>query len=94
MIICGCWVTLKSKTYTVCPRSSDPFCEVSYFIKWVTTSWTYSKKVDKDRSNYDRYCRLFVSVQYTCFKAKSPVLRNPIYKPWGQSAYTYCIVIF
>ena len=27
---------------TVCPRSSDPFYVVSYYIKLVTTSWTYS----------------------------------------------------
>ena len=27
---------------TVCPGSSDPFYVVSYYIKWVTTSWTYS----------------------------------------------------
>ena len=27
---------------TVCPRSSDPFYKVSYYIKWVNTSWTYS----------------------------------------------------
>ena len=27
---------------TVCPRSSDPSYIVSYYIKWVTTSWTYS----------------------------------------------------
>ena len=27
-------------TYTVCPRSNDPFYIVSYYIKWVTTSWT------------------------------------------------------
>ena len=26
----------------VCPRSSDPFCTVTYYIKWFTTSWTYS----------------------------------------------------
>ena len=25
---------------TVCPRSSDPFCVVTYFMKWVATSWT------------------------------------------------------
>ena len=29
---------------TVCPRSSDPFYVVTYYIKWVTTSWTYSIK--------------------------------------------------
>ena len=27
--------------YTVCLRSSDQFYIVSYYIKWVTTSWTY-----------------------------------------------------
>ena len=26
---------------TVCPGSSGPFYLVSYYIKWVTTSWTY-----------------------------------------------------
>ena len=28
---------------TICPGSSDPFIIVSYYIKWVTTSWTHSK---------------------------------------------------
>ena len=27
---------------TMCPRSSAQFQKVSYYIKWVTTSWTYS----------------------------------------------------
>jgi len=27
----------------VCPRRSDPFYVVTYFIKWLTTSWTYNK---------------------------------------------------
>ena len=27
---------------TVCLRNSDPFCIVSCYIRWVTTSWTYS----------------------------------------------------
>ena len=26
----------------VCPRSSDPFYKVSYYIKWIPTSLTYS----------------------------------------------------
>ena len=30
------------KKCTVCPRSSDRFYVVSFFIKWVTTSWAYS----------------------------------------------------
>ena len=29
-------------SYTVFPGSSDPFCIVTYYIKWVTTSWTHS----------------------------------------------------
>ena len=28
--------------FIVCPRSSDPFYVVTYYIRWVTTSWTYS----------------------------------------------------
>ena len=27
---------------TICPRSSDLFYIVSYYTKWVTTSWTHS----------------------------------------------------
>ena len=27
---------------TVCPGSSDPIYIESYYIKWVTTSWTHS----------------------------------------------------
>ena len=33
---------LSSNRLTACPRSSDPFYLLSYYIKWVTTSWTYS----------------------------------------------------
>ena len=32
----------RSKEITVCPRSSYSFYIVSYYIIWVTTSWTYS----------------------------------------------------
>ena len=31
-----------SVQYIICPRSSDPFYIVGYYIKWVTTSSTYS----------------------------------------------------
>ena len=30
---------------TVCPKSSDPFYIESYYIKWVTTSCTYSTTI-------------------------------------------------
>ena len=32
------WLSFLS---TVCPGSIDPFYIVTYFIKWVTNSWTY-----------------------------------------------------
>ena len=34
------------KPYTVCPRRSDPFYIVSYYIRLVTTSWTYNKQFE------------------------------------------------
>ena len=37
--------------YTVCPISSDPFYIVSYYMKWVTTSWTYSHSERKSNSS-------------------------------------------
>ena len=35
-------ISLRIQQNTMCPRSSDPFYIVSYYIKWVTTSWTHS----------------------------------------------------
>ena len=34
----------EKKVFTVYPRSSDPFCVITYYIKWVTTSWTHSMR--------------------------------------------------
>ena len=31
--------------YTVFPKSSDPFYELTYYMKWVPTFWTYSTTV-------------------------------------------------
>ena len=31
----------RNEQYTVCPRSSDPHI-VTYYMTWVTTSWTHS----------------------------------------------------
>ena len=38
----GLRIFTGSDHITVCPRSSDPFYILSYYIKWVTISWTYS----------------------------------------------------
>ena len=32
---------------TICPRSIDPFYVISYYIEWVTKSWTHSRSYDK-----------------------------------------------
>ena len=44
-----CWregrkitIYTPTKCITVCPGSSGPFYIVTYCIKWVTTSWSYS----------------------------------------------------
>ena len=34
----------SNNNFTIRPRSSDPLYIVVYYIKWVTTSWTDSKK--------------------------------------------------
>ena len=36
---------MKHGGATICPRSSDQFYIVCYYIKWVTTSWTHSIKL-------------------------------------------------
>ena len=41
----------------MCPRRSDPFYVVTYYIKWVTTSWTYidieiETQTDIDKKEY------------------------------------------
>ena len=35
-------VVCKLLIAVICPRISDPFNIVTYYIKWVTTSWTES----------------------------------------------------
>ena len=45
VVVCQmlCWSSSASSlVITVCPGSSDPFYEVTYYIKLVTTSWTYN----------------------------------------------------
>ena len=37
---------------TVCPRSSDPLYVVTYYIKWVNTSWTHISKKNRFLMQY------------------------------------------
>ena len=40
---------------TVFPGSSDPSYVVNYYIKWVTTSWTYSKSTMSGGHGHEMY---------------------------------------
>ena len=40
---------------TACSRSSAPFYTVTYYIKWVTTSWIDGKTLIKSYSNQIGY---------------------------------------
>ena len=33
-------LSISTDICTICPRSSDPFYMITYYMKWVTTSWT------------------------------------------------------
>ena len=52
-------------TTTVCPRSSDQFYIVTYYLKWVNTSWTHSmsKKYFLDI----KYDNQFINVTHFVF---------------------------
>ena len=61
--------------HTVCPRSSGPFYVVTYYIKWVTTSWTYSsfkfliiKKFQFTYFSYGLKTMYFFSSSLICLK--------------------------
>ena len=48
---------------TVCPRSSDQFYIVTYYIRWDTTSWTYSifhNVIDSVYRSYLLVIRIFI----------------------------------
>ena len=53
---------------TRCPRSCDPFYIVSYYIKWVTTSWTYSM--------------LYICGKYSLYSISSPLYSFPMFKAY------------
>ena len=46
-------IQLCTYCYTVCPKSADPFHIVSYYVKLVTTSWTYSMIWIKTKTSVD-----------------------------------------
>ena len=38
----------------MCQRSSDPFYIVTYYMNWVTTTWTHSMSNLEERGRKDR----------------------------------------
>ena len=48
----SCGSLFFNTIYTVCPRSSDPFYIVRYYILWVTTSWTCSTRVPRYKPGF------------------------------------------
>ena len=44
-------------TYTVCPRSLDPFYSVNYYIKWVKAKSTIIKKIFTKLKSAKRYAK-------------------------------------
>ena len=63
---------------TVCPGSSDPFYIVTYYIEWVTTSWTYSILVFSRRkkqadSTYQLHLQYMNSMYQEILKLAKPI---------------------
>ena len=50
---------------TICPRSSHPFYIVTYYIKWVTISWTFSVE---DISKKQKYMFLYQTQEKSNFQ--------------------------
>ena len=79
---------------TVCPRSSDPFYIVSYYIKWVTTSWSYSM------FNYQKgywYNLLLWGlgkvVWHACIESVLTVIPL-MYTPFSPSLFSYLFLLY
>ena len=95
------WIDRKSDkkalllSYTICPRSSDPFYIVSYYIKWVTTFWTYSKS----KCNLIRIKKKIIShhlcTKYAWFLYRDTCIYiNSIYLIYLALSYgQFCIVL-
>ena len=100
-------VVYNVKYCTICPRSSDPFYIVTYFIKWVTTSWTHYRKMHMGiweiwtsaNRLYFTPCSEFLELYRSpCFCITTQILPNPghagnISKLLGFFYYTWCTFI-
>ena len=74
---------------TVCPRSSGLFYIVTYYIKWITTSWTYivnslnirQRNVFLGRKPLFKVIKYYYDVQFGFHTCKC---WRPPHCPWGK----------
>ena len=63
----------------MCPGSSDPVYIVTYYIKWVTTFWTYCRGIKwykmKGKAEFDIQKSKFFSHEIKIFRAIFPKKR-------------------
>ena len=59
-------ILYKGINSTVCPRSSNPIFVAIYYIKWITTSWTYSSMV------------VVKSSKFICIMSRLPVMSQKL----------------
>ena len=82
---------------SVCPRSSDPFDIVCYYIKWVTTSWTYSinsKSVSYLRVLYVILRSVYGSLTlYSVLRRMEDMLESRSRVSKLLLYYPYCLII-
>ena len=95
-------VFLKSKfkeACTVCPGSSDPFYIVTYYIKWVTTSWTMDIRIVIFSSTFYKVYDLILSpfsfspdASTSVFSVRSLRTPPPLPSP-NTIIIEFCIII-
>ena len=88
------WWTNQTADFTphvrTCPRCSDPFHLVSYYVKWVTTSWTHSTVQTCGNFWITQYISTMVKVEYT-FRIDWSYKHYSFYAPWINGTI-FCII--
>ena len=77
-------IFVPQKLCTVCPRSLDRFCIVSYYMNWVKNSWTYSIRIKliRIRANYS---------ETVCPRGLNPYCMVGYYIKWVKTSWTNSI---
>ena len=58
--------SMHTSAHTVCPRSSDSFSIVTYYMKWDTTSWTVgTSQLALCAVMFTRMCTIYLGSAYT-----------------------------